>query len=167
MEYRLRDAQIFDAPALAELHVRTFRETHGGGPSVATRTTQWSEILARSNGPSFCIILESSGGEMIGFARGVVHQDTSSGFEGELNKIYLLREYHRRGLGKLLLCAAARRFLTHGIGSMLLFGDAFNPSNGFYEVMGAERLYSDSGEFHGGYGWRDLHTLAALCESER
>ena len=32
--------------------------------------------------------------------------------------------------------------------SMLLFGDAKSPSNGFYEAFGAERLYSSSGEFH-------------------
>jgi hypothetical protein len=25
--------------------------------------------------------------------------------------------------------------------------------------MGAERLYAANGEFHGGYGWRDLHRL--------
>jgi hypothetical protein len=47
---------------------------------------------------------------------------------------------------------------------MLLFGDAKNPSNGFYEHMGAERLYSKSGEFHGAYGWTDLRTLAERCK---
>ena len=46
---------------------------------------------------------------------------------------------------------------------MLLFGDASSPSNGFYEAFGAERLYSESGEFHGGYGWRDLARLSAHC----
>jgi hypothetical protein len=46
---------------------------------------------------------------------------------------------------------------------MLLFGDARNPSNGFYEAFGAERLHSETGEFHGGYGWRDLHALVARC----
>lgn len=48
---------------------------------------------------------------------------------------------------------------------MLLFGDANNPSNGFYEAMGAERLYAANGEFHGGYGWRDLQILADGCSS--
>ena len=103
---------------------------------------------------------------MIGFVRGIPHNDQTSGFDAELNKIYLLREYHRRGLGKLLLCAAARRFMQNGVRSMLLFGDASNPSNGFYEALGAERLYSDTGEFHGGYGWRDLDKLALLCQNE-
>ena len=47
---------------------------------------------------------------------------------------------------------------------MLLFGEATNPSNGFYEAFGAERLYSSAGEFHGGYGWRDLQLLAVKCD---
>lgn len=47
--------------------------------------------------------------------------------------------------------------------SMLLFGEATNPSNGFYEAFGAERLYGDMGEFNGAYGWRDLGTLVERC----
>jgi hypothetical protein len=43
--------------------------------------------------------------------------------------------------------------------SMLLLGEATNPSNRFYEAFGAERLCSSAGEFHGGYGWRDLRLL--------
>jgi hypothetical protein len=45
---------------------------------------------------------------------------------------------------------------------MLLFGDAYSPSNRFYEALGAERLFAPSGEFHGGYGWRDLRQLAPI-----
>jgi hypothetical protein len=58
------------------------------------------------------------------------------------------------------------RFLSQGISSMLLFGEARNPSNGFYEALGAERLFSAAGEFHGGYGWRDLRRLASICPLE-
>jgi hypothetical protein len=43
--------------------------------------------------------------------------------------------------------------------SMLLFGDARSSSNGFYEHLGAERLLSAEGEFHGGYGWQELAGL--------
>jgi hypothetical protein len=49
---------------------------------------------------------------------------------------------------------------------MLLFGDAQSPSNIFYEALGAERIFSASGEFHGGYGWRDLSRLAEICPVE-
>jgi hypothetical protein len=57
----------------------------------------------------------------------------------------------------------ARRFLERGITSMLLFGEARNPSNGFYERLGGEKLFSKTGEFHGGYGWRDLRKLVSVC----
>jgi hypothetical protein len=46
---------------------------------------------------------------------------------------------------------------------MLLFGDARSPSNGFYEHLGAERLLTPKGEFHGGYGWPDLGVLIQRC----
>ena len=49
---------------------------------------------------------------------------------------------------------------------MLLFGDARNPSNEFYEALGAERLYSKEGEFHGGHGWRNLDELAKKCPTD-
>ena len=75
-----------------------------------------------------------------GFCEGTPHDGAVPGYAGELNKIYLLRCVQRQGLGRLLLCAVARRFLDSGVTSMLLFGDAANPSNGFYEAFGAVRL---------------------------
>lgn len=155
----LRDATVDDVPALAALHVRTFRQTHGGGPNASTREQQWREKLA-SGTLVFCIVLEEDGA-LIGFAAGQrhLHQDHSA-YRGELNKIYLLRERHGRGLGRRLLVESARRFLAAGIDSMLLFGDARSRSNGFYERMGATRLLGANGEFHGGYGWPDLTAFA-------
>jgi hypothetical protein len=73
---------------------------------------------------------------------------------------------HRLGVGRRLLGHVARRFLSQGISSMLLFGEARNPSNGFYEALGAERLFSAAGEFHGEYGWRDLRRLASIFPLE-
>jgi ribosomal protein S18 acetylase RimI-like enzyme len=167
MSFQIRDATADDLPALARLHVQTFNETHrggrGGGPSYELREHQWQEAFTVTDGSWFCFVIENDGGELIGFAKGTLHDGGVPGFGGELNKIYLLRHYQRGGLGQLLLCNVARRFLEQGITSMLLFGDARSPSNGFYEKFGAERLYADTGEFHGGYGWRDLHSLIQLC----
>jgi len=69
------------------------------------------------------------------------------------------------GISRRLVAHVARRFLEQDIGSMLLFGDARSPSNGFYERLGAERLLSAGGEFDGGYGWRDLHGLTLSADS--
>lgn len=166
MHLHIRDATLEDVAALARLHVATFQETHGGGPTVDVRAQQWSQILAAGGSPAFCLVLQNGKAELIGFVRGIKHNDAfNSNIEGELNKIYLLKAYHRRGLGKQLLCAAAGRFVEHGLNSMLLLGDARSRSNGFYEAMGAEKLYSESGEFHGAYAWRNLRGLAARCRN--
>jgi hypothetical protein len=99
----------------------------------------------------------------VGFAKGTPHDGGVPGYAGELNKIYLLLRVQKQGLGRLLLCTVARRFMERGVESMLLFGDAANPSNGFYEAFGAQRLYDDRGGFNGGYGWPDLRKLTGRC----
>ncbi len=128
-------------------------------PSYALRERQWREAFERQDGSWFCYVVEDEDGRLVGFAKGTPHDGGVPGYAGELNKIYLLQSVQRQGLGRLLLCAVANRFVQRGVTSMLLFGDATNPSNGFYEAFGAERLFGDRGEFHGGYGWRDLRTL--------
>lgn len=168
MQFRIRDARADDVPALASLHVQTFTETHRGGrpggPSIELREQQWREALAAHDAMSFCLLVEREDGELVGFANGSPHDGGVPGFDGRLNKIYLLRAVQRQGLGRLLLRAVAQQFVERGVTSMLLFGDASNPSNGFYEAFGAERLYGDRGEFNGGYGWRDLPRLIARCD---
>jgi GNAT superfamily N-acetyltransferase len=119
--------------------------------------------LIAADGSWFCFVVEDIDGELVAFAKGTPHDGAVPGFAGELNKIYVLQRLHRRGIGRLLLCRVASQFLDRGVTSMLLFGEATNPSNGFYEAFGAERLYSDSGEFNGAYGWRALDVLVDKC----
>lgn len=152
-----------DLAGLARLHVETFTETHRGGvpggPSYALRERQWREEFERADDRRFCFVIEDERGELVGFAKGVPHGGGVPGYAGELNKIYLRKRAQGKGLGRQLLLAVANRFREQGVNSMVLFGDAQSPSNGFYEAHGAERIYSDRGEFHGGYGWRDLRIL--------
>ena len=163
--YIVREMTADDVAAVAALHVATFNETHTGGrnngPTYELREQQWRAAFASTDW--FAFVVENEHHELIGFAKGTPHDGGVPGFEGELNKIYLLRRYHRHGIGRALLCRVAKRFLSRGVSSMVLFGDAENPSNRFYEAMGAERLYSAAGQFHGGYGWCDLQALVELC----
>jgi GNAT superfamily N-acetyltransferase len=163
MPYLIRDATVHDVPGLAALHVLTFRETHGGGPPPSLRQEQWRAILGRGDVRDFTVVVEDTDRGLVAFGRGTPHGGGVPGFEGELDKIYVLRRHQRMGIGRRLVCQIAGRFLSQGVTSMLLFGDARSPSNGFYEHLGAERLYSPRGEFHGAYGWRDLRALARRC----
>ena len=159
--FLVRQGRSDDVPALAALHVATFREAHGrlDAPNYELRQGQWRAAF-ELGGDWFCFVAELPDGQLVGFAKGTLHDGGVPGFQGELNKLYVLRRWHRHGIGRQLVAQVARRFLERGITSMLLFGDARSPSNGFYERLGAERLLSPEGKFHGGYGWRNLHDLA-------
>ena len=159
--FRIRGAHAADLTALAALHVATFRETHGRfrAPSYEVREQQWRAAFAHET-DWFCYVAETDDDGLVGFAKGTLHDGGVPGFRGELNKIYVRRAWHRRGVGRALVQHVAQRFLALGVDSMLLFGDAHSPSNAFYESLNAERLFNPEGDFHGAYGWRDLGLLA-------
>ena len=159
----LREATMADLRPLAELHVRTFNETHAGpfgpGPSYATREWQWREKLSQTGATNFVLVLETPAKQLVGFIW--CHpMDDDPKWAARLNKIYLLREYQRRGLGKRLVSAAVDRLLEHGLTSMALFTEVDNePACNFYEQLGGERQSNAHGEFEGMYGWADLSML--------
>jgi ribosomal protein S18 acetylase RimI-like enzyme len=159
----LREATIADLRALAELHVRTFNETHvgpfGSGPTCATRESQWREKLAERDATHFVLVLETAAGRLVGFIWCHPTEDNPK-WAARLNKIYLLREYQRRGLGTRMVASAVDRLLEHGLTSMALFTEADNePACRFYEGLGGARQLNERGEFEGMYGWADLRRL--------
>jgi ribosomal protein S18 acetylase RimI-like enzyme len=153
-----RDAVAADIPALAELHVTTWNATYrtSNGPTIATRTWQWNQIFAKEERRDFVLVLEDRNGRLIGFTWG---KPSAIDGSGELSKIYLRWEYHGLGLGRRMMAETARRFLDRGINSFVLFAELSNPTLGFYDRMGGERLVNDRGQFDGGYVWRDLRRL--------
>ncbi|HKS06620.1 MAG TPA: GNAT family N-acetyltransferase [Gemmatimonadaceae bacterium] len=168
MSFTIREATSDDIPALARLHVKTFNQTHTflgiGGPSYELRASQYRALFAKTDGSWFCFVAADADGELVGFAVGEPSDDEH--YRGELSKLYLLREYQRRGVGTKLACHVAQRFVSQGITSMQLFSQAENKSLGFFDAMGGEKWLGDAGEFHGGYRWRDIHALAGRCADE-
>ena len=161
-----RDAQPNDIPALAALHVKTWSATYPGvrhPPTFAIRERQWREAFAKADGSWFCIVIQNTTGDLVGFAKGVVHASGS----GDLNKIYLLGEYQRMGLGRLLVGHVVRRFLARGLTRMTLSADEANPSCAFYYALGAENPRGDDGRVErGAFVWNDLQKLASICPVE-
>src|SRR5439155_18202529 len=91
----LRDAVSSDIPALAVLHVATWNDTYAPlmtGPSSAIREQQWRHAFAQPEN-WFCYVLERSDGALIGFTKGVFRPEHE--IPGELNKIFLARDYLR------------------------------------------------------------------------
>jgi len=164
-ELTLREATMADLRALAELHVRTFNETHvgpfGSGPTYATREWQWRDKLSEADATHFVLVLETAGNQLVGFIWCHPTKDNPT-WAARLNKIYLLREYQRRGLGKRMVAAAVDRLLEQGLTSMALFTEVDNePACNFYEQLGGERQLNERGEFEGMFGSADLRELQA------
>ena len=164
LSFTVREPIAADLPALIRLHVETWNATYPNvrlKPTYEIREYQWRKAFGLTDGSWFCFLIERQDGQIVGFTTGNRYEDLE--FPGQLNKIYLLREYQRMGLGRRLVGHLARRFLSQGIYSMILFAEPENPSCAFYEALGAERLLDDAGNFHGGYAWRDLRGLVAIC----
>ena len=153
-----REATAADIPALAELHVTTWNATYRTtrGPGIATRARQWQEIFAKENRRDFVLVLEDRNGRLIGFTWGKPDEGECA---GQLSKIYLRWEYHGLGLGRRMMAETARRFVDRGIESFVLFAELTNPTLGFYDRMGGERLRDEHGQFTGAYAWRDARRL--------
>jgi GNAT superfamily N-acetyltransferase len=164
----IREATAADIPALVGVHVTAWNATYPGYPSPPTRALregQWRAAFRTDDADWFCFVVEREDGELVGFAQANRYaQPDQPDYAGQLNKIYLLRDYQRLGLGRRLMEHVARRFLDQGITSMLLFADAGNPSCAFYEALGGEKLRAPDGTVaEANYGWRDLRRLAAAC----
>ena len=160
MKSTIREPTSADIPALAALHVQAWNDTYPQvqkPPTLEIRQRQWIEQFTITDGSWFCFVAENAAGELVGFAKG---ERYASGdlpeYDGELNKIYVLKAYHRQGLGRRLLEHVIQRFLKQGITSMVLFGTPNNPACAFHEKHGGQKLFAKNGEFHGGYGWKDL-----------
>ncbi|MEQ1693283.1 MAG: GNAT family N-acetyltransferase [Gemmatimonas sp.] len=155
---RCRDAVSADIPSLAELHVTTWNATYNTtrGPTMETRTWQWRQVFDTTNRRDFVRVLQDRNERLIGFVWGKPHLGEC---EGELSKIYLRWEYHGLGLGRRMMADTARQFLARDIHSFILFAELSNPTLGFYDRLGGERLLDDRGQFCGAYAWRDVRTL--------
>lgn len=154
----LREAVAGDIATLAALHVATWNDTYAPlmtGPPVAVREQQWRQAFADPKG-WFCYVLAHPSGELVGFTKALVG--------GELNKLFLTRDYQRMGLGRRLVGKVVQRFLAAGVPSMSAYVDPRNPSCGFFERLGGEWLIEPDGHVNfSWYVWKDLLALAKLC----
>jgi ribosomal protein S18 acetylase RimI-like enzyme len=182
----IRVAGVADAVALGRLHVAAWHETYRGlvpgamlaGLSAEERGAVWAEMLADPAGyHDVRVHLAEQGGKTIGFAACGTQSDAAlaaEGFDGEIGAIYLLGAAQRRGIGRLLMRAAAADLRARGLQSATLWVLRENmPARRFYErlggeVVGEKRDVRPEGELvELAYGWSDLRPLQQEAEIGR
>ncbi|MBA2441891.1 MAG: GNAT family N-acetyltransferase [Rubrobacter sp.] len=172
----VREAGPGDAPAIARVHVDSWRETYGGivpsgylsSMSYGDYEGLWRRVL---DGPGrYGIVYVAEGGPegIAGFTSGGPRRGGGyPDYEGELYTLYVLAEHQGKGLGSSLLRAVADGLSGNGLRSMLAWVLYENPSRGFYEVLGGEVVGEQEIEIGGSrlrevaYGWKDVGELAS------
>jgi L-amino acid N-acyltransferase YncA len=164
----VREATCADVPAIARVHVASWRTTYRGifpdavldGLSIEGRERQWRSALCEEGWPSFVYVALDVEDEVVGFASGGPERTGDPAHEGELYAIYLLESHQGRGLGRSLLRVVQGRLEAQGHAGMLIWVAADNaPARRFHETMGGRALRTKCESFFGveveevAYGW--------------
>ncbi len=170
----VREATQNDVPAIARVHVDTWRTTYRGilpdeylaNLSYERRANGWHQILNHaSNDGNFTYIAEAEAGELIGFANGGMERTGDPVYKGELMAIYILQNHQGKGIGCHLTRTVAERLHLSGINSMLVWVLVDNPACQFYAALGGKLIYEKELEIAGkslievAYGWVDTNPL--------
>jgi ribosomal protein S18 acetylase RimI-like enzyme len=165
----IREANLADAPAIAKVHVDTWRTTYSNlmpakflaDLSYEERETKWVKIFSNIAQDNFTYIAEDGIGQVIGFANGGKERTGDRIYQGEMYAIYILEKYQRQGLGYRLVSTIATRLMQSDISSMLVWVLADNPAAHFYQSLGGQQVYQKQIEIatvqlvEVAYGWMD------------
>lgn len=170
----VREASLDDAPAIARVHVDTWRTTYRGivpesvlaNLSYEKRENSWVKMLSNAaENNHFIYVAEDEAGQIVGFADGGAERDKDPIYKGELYAIYILKAYQRQGIGRRLNLSVVEKLFQAGFHSILVWVLADNPACQFYEALGGQKVYQKQIEIGGvmldevAYGWTNTAVL--------
>ncbi|MGH2373339.1 MAG: GNAT family N-acetyltransferase [bacterium] len=173
----IRAARPEDAPAIARVHVDSWRTTYRdvmpseflAGLSYERRERQWTGTLGDPDA-GFVFVAEDASRAVVGFAAGGRELSGDPVYTGELYAVYILEAHQGKGLGRRLMARVADRLVRAGRPAMLLWVLADNlQARRFYEKLGGEQLREQQIDIGGtrydevAYGWRNAGALAGMA----
>lgn len=139
----IRVATPADAPAIADVHVASWRSSYAAlldaayltSLDVAERTAAWNRRLAN---PALHTVVALAGEAIVGFSCAGPNRDASaSHVRGEVYAIYLREEAKGQGLGRALFAASLDWLRAHRMWPLRVWVFAENPrARAFYAAMG-------------------------------
>jgi ribosomal protein S18 acetylase RimI-like enzyme len=172
---KIRTAWVSDAPALARVHVDSWRTTYRDilpkerleALSYVHREEGWADRLERAAAlRAVTFVAEDQDGQVIGFSTAGPETSGDPTYKGELYAIYLLERFQRQGHGRRLMHAAADAMSQAGFPNIMLWVLADNHgARRFYERIGGrvigERALTifDVAVEECAYAWDDIHAL--------
>jgi GNAT superfamily N-acetyltransferase len=169
-----RAATIGDAPAIARVHVASWRSTYRTllpgdfleSLSEVGYADRWRRFIGEAGNLVYVI---EDGGRLVGFASGGRERAGEVGYNGELYAIYVLDDFQRRGYGHQLVHAVVEGLKQMSLDDMIIWVLRDNArARQFYEKLGgtfvrAQPITLGSATLEEvSYGWP---TLDALTQS--
>jgi GNAT superfamily N-acetyltransferase len=167
-ELNYREATVEDAAAVANVHVKSWKESFIGivpdsfmkKLTVEKRTKAFRE---RFSDPSYKMyVAELPTGEVVGFVDvGDPRQEVGQ-YDAELYAIYLLRNFQGKGIGARLFRCVTEFLKSTGKRSLYLMALEASPYRPFYEKMGGRVVSKKQISLEGMpftalvYGWEEL-----------
>ncbi len=177
---RLRPARLADAPAIARVHVETWRAAYAGmvpdaylvAMTESNQALQWNHTIRRAAtapgpapglAPEAVLTAESPdlpGGRIVGF--GSCGEARGRLGSGEVFTLYVAPDWQGQGIGRMLLEALFARLQEGGLNQVVIWVLGANPARFFYEALGGRRIAERQQRFAGvelaeaGYAWSDL-----------
>lgn len=170
----IRPARPADAPAMARVHVDTWRTTYGGlipdaylaGLSVERSAARWSDYLANPPAKGLAFVAEAPAEHIVAVTSAGPLREALEDFDAEIYALYVAQAYQGVGLGRRLVAACARELRNEGFHSLVIWVLKDNPACGFYARLGGQRNAEKVVEIGGeplldvAYVWPDLTVLA-------
>ena len=165
----LREATALDAPAIARVHVETWRSAYVGlvpdsylvSMSEDREAVIWRENIGRGRAGSV-LVAEAEGAGIVGFGSCGASRYRGMSYAGEIYTLYVMPDWQNQGLGRALLSALFDELAADGLTSAFLWMLTGNPTRFFYENLGAQAVAGRQERFAGtsleqtAYAWPGL-----------
>ena len=144
---KIREATTDDIDGIAYVHAQSWKTTYRGILSdkfldqitVEGRRKLWIRNFASPNKDEVMYVAEDEAGQIIGFANGGACKESAI-YDAELYALYLLKEYQRKGIGKLLIRSVVQNLIEKQYSSFMTWVLAGNPAIDFYYRLGGESV---------------------------
>ena len=174
MSIAFNEPTLADTEEIARVHVQCWQEAYAGllpdeflkNLSIDAKIAQWRQTVSD---PQVFKLVAREAGRIVGFVScGPTREGAGTGADGEILAIYILKAYHGRRIGRSLIAAAARFWLSKGGRNLVVLSMASNnQATAFYEALGGVQVYEGSFEIAGtkmadkGHLFSNLADLAA------
>jgi len=178
MQAKVRTATIEDAEAINRVNILTWQSSYRGifpdkflaNLPIAKRLKNICQFFRAPPPQSAAFVVEVPIVGIAGFAFGGKAREVIQDYDGELYGLYILQEYQRHRLGRLLLKNIATHLEVRRFTKMFAWTLTVSPYTAFYRGLGAIECGKQIREFGPvskelvAFGWPSISDLLARLE---